>query len=294
MTTLYRIALHGGAGVNPERDYSVVETHLGKLCEQFSRELKDGSTALDIAERAVMALEDSGLYVAGRGSAPNSSGDVECDASIMDGATGKSGGVCAVGGLVNPVAAARIVLSQTPYLLLAGEGAREFAVAQGCAPITDPANHFRLPVGVEPEELLAEPMTLSHGTVGAVVLDRHGNLASATSTGGLFGKLAGRVGDTPLAGIGTWADTQIAISCTGIGEAFVTAGGGRDIAARMRYGGTDLQTAAQAMLAEVAHAGGDGGLIALAKDGSYVMPYNSPGMKRAIAGSDMVTKVDIL
>jgi beta-aspartyl-peptidase (threonine type) len=279
------IALHGGAGVHPTRDYREVEVHLGALVRDCETLLKNGARAIDVVEHAVAAMEASGLYVAGRGSAPNDRGEVECDAAIMDGARMRAGGVCAAVGLVHPISAARAVLEHTPHVLIAGAGARRLAEEQGLALVTDSAAHYRLPVGVEAEELLQLDSGLAHGTVGAVALDRQGRLAAATSTGGLFGKRAGRVGDTPITGIGNWADDDIAVSCTGIGEAFIYAGGARDIAARIAYGGASLDDGCNAMLAEVARQRGDGGVIAVDRSGAVTMAFNSPGMKRAVAGA---------
>ncbi|QDH33675.1 isoaspartyl peptidase/L-asparaginase [Porphyrobacter sp. YT40] len=285
MSLSHVIALHGGAGVNPARDYREVEIHLGELVRECEARLAGGASALDTVEHAVAAMEDSGLYVAGRGSAPNDAGEVECDAAIMDGARFQAGGVCAAVGIAQPVRAARAVLEHTPHVLIAGAGARRLAEARGLALVTDSASHYRLPVGVEPEELLRLDAGLSHGTVGAVAMDREGRLAAATSTGGLFGKHAGRVGDTPLTGIGNWADDQLAVSCTGIGEAFIYAGGAREIAGRMAYGGASLDEACHAMLASVARHHGDGGVIAIDRSGAVTMAFNSPGMKRAVAGA---------
>lgn len=284
MSQNHVVALHGGAGVNPERDYSEAEAHLGDLVRECEAMLAAGRSAIDTVEHAVAAMEDSGFYVAGRGSAPNAKGFVECDAAIMDGARHRAGGVCAAVDIAQPIKAARAVLEHTPYVLLAGGGARSFAIEQELEMIDDPASFFRVPVGVEPEEMLRLDEGLSHGTVGAVALDREGRLAAATSTGGLLGKRAGRVGDTPITGIGNWADGEVAISCTGIGEAFIYAGGARDVAARMAYGGASLEEAGNAMLEEVARFRGDGGLIAIDKSGSVIMPFNSHGMKRAVAG----------
>ena len=287
------IALHGGAGVNPARDYGQIEVHLADLVRACEAQLAAGAAAIDVVEHAVMEMEASGLYVAGRGSAPNDAGAVECDAAIMDGARLRAGGVCAAVGLAHPIAAARAVLEHTPHVLIAGDGARRLAAEQGQPLVTDPDAHYRLPVGVEPEELLQLDRGLAHGTVGAVALDRQGRLAAATSTGGLFGKHTGRVGDTPLTGIGNWADDRLAVSCTGIGEAFIYAGGARDIAARMTYGGASLEEACEAMLGSVARHGGDGGVIALDRSGAVTMAFNSPGMKRAVAGVGRVPFVGI-
>ena len=294
MSGLYRIALHGGAGVNPERNYAEVESHLSDLVARCETMLKGGAAAIDVVEIAVIDMENSGLYVAGRGSAPNMSGQVECDASIMDGYRNRAGGVCALNDIENPICAARAVLEKTPFMLLAGSGAKTFALQHGCIEVEDPANYYRLPVGVEKHELTTPDLTLSHGTVGAVALDRNGHLASATSTGGLFGTLAGRVGDTPIAGIGTWADEDVAISCTGIGEAFMSAGGARDIVARMRYGGETLGAGITDMLDNVGSHGGDGGVIAIDRQGNVEMTFNSSGMKRASAGSNLSPMIAIL
>lgn len=130
------IALHGGAGVNPTRDYREVEVHLGALVRDCEARLADGASAIDVVEHAVAAMEASGLYVAGRGSAPNDRGEVECDAAIMDGARMRAGGVCAAVGLVHPVSAARAVLEHTPHVLIAGAGARRLAEERGLAPVT--------------------------------------------------------------------------------------------------------------------------------------------------------------
>lgn len=282
----YAIALHGGAGVKPGRDYSRAEAQLRRLAEQGAAALKAGASALDAVETAVRALEAEGLCVAGRGSAPNTAGFVELDASIMDGAAMKAGGVEAVRDVVHPVSAARRVMEATDHVLLAGEGAMRFIAEQGLELVDDPSTYYRVPDGIERADF-EDPKAAAHGTVGAVALDLEGRLASATSTGGTFGKRAGRVGDTPLIGPGSWADGDVAISATGVGEAFILSGGAGDMAARMRYGGADAKAAADAMLADVARHGGDGGIIAVTKTGEVVFAWNSPGMKRAAAGSHL-------
>ncbi|MCR9128451.1 MAG: isoaspartyl peptidase/L-asparaginase [Alphaproteobacteria bacterium] len=282
--TPYAIALHGGAGVKPGRDYSRAEAQLRRLAGDGAEALKRGVSALDAVETAVRALEAEGLCVAGRGSAPNTAGYVELDASIMDGAAMRAGAVAAVRDVVHPITAARRVMDASGHVLLAGAGAMDFIETQGLARVEDPASYYRIPDGVEPADF-DDPKAAAHGTVGAVALDRQGRLAAATSTGGTFGKHAGRVGDTPLIGPGTWADSNVAISATGVGEAFILAGGAGDMAARMRYGGADVNAAADAMLADVARRGGDGGVIAVTRSGEVVFAWNSPGMKRAAAGA---------
>ena len=258
------------------RDYSVVETHMGELTVDCQQRLAGGATALDVVEHAVAELESSGMYVAGRGSAPNSAGYVELDASIMDGASRAGGAVAAVVGVVNPIRAARRVMEETPHVMLASKGAREFATEQGLQLVSDPDNYYTLPVGVYEHELREQ----EHGTVGAVALDQSGRLAAATSTGGTFGKLEGRVGDSPLIGPGTWADDDIAISCTGTGEQIILAGGALAIAYKVKAGMTPGD-AIDDMLTEVKRLGGDGGVILVTKKGDVAMRYNSDGMKRA-------------
>lgn len=288
----FTIALHGGAGVNPARDYAETQAHMAALVGEARSWLAGGMAALDAVERAVVAMEQSGLYVAGRGSAPNSAGIHEFDACIMDGCGPRAGAVAAIRNVASPIAAARAVLDHSGHILLAGEGATSFALAHELPMIADPAHWFRMPVGVTQADIDCE--TRAHGTVGAVALDSKGRLAAATSTGGTWGKLPGRVGDTPIPGAGTWADDSIAVSCTGIGEAFILAGGAATIAARMALAGQRLEAAADALLDRVAALGGDGGVIAVDRLGHVAMRFNSGGMKRAAAGSDFDTIVNTL
>ena len=255
---------------------------MAELATECGVKLEAGTAALDVVEYAVAELESSGMYVAGRGSAPNTAGYVELDASIMDGKSRAAGAVAAVVGVVNPVRAARRVMEATPHVMLVSKGAREFATEQGLDLVSDPENHYTLPVGVYEHELREQ----EHGTVGAVALDQSGGLAAATSTGGTFGKLEGRVGDSPLIGPGTWADDDIAISCTGTGEQIIRAGGALAIAGMIKAGSTP-GAAIDAMLAEVKRLGGDGGVIAVTRDGDITMSYNSQGMKRAAVATDL-------
>ena len=284
----HALIIHGGAGARPDIDYTDQRAHMADLIASGGKDLAAGRSALDVVADIVANLEASGLYVAGRGSAPNANGTIELDASIMDGTSRRAGAVAAISNIVHPVLAARSVMDEGHYVMLAGEGARTFALANGLADVPDPDNYYTMHVGHGSAE-----STGSHGTVGAVALDEHGNLAAATSTGGTFNKPSGRVGDTPLIGAGTWADDQVAVSCTGIGEAFIRTSAAHDVAARMRYGGQTLDEASRAVLAEVHKCDGDGGLIAIDRAGRISMPFNSQGMKRAAVTDTMPAVVRI-
>jgi L-asparaginase/beta-aspartyl-peptidase (threonine type) len=166
----------------------------------------------------------------------------------------------------------------TPHVMLAGEGAARFAASQKLAAIADDAAWF---TRAGQDESNHPPGVLAHGTVGCVVRDGEGRLAAATSTGGVFGKLPGRVGDSPLIGAGGWADDRVAVSCTGQGEYFVRVAAAAQLAHRMRFGGQSLEVAAAAVLAEIRALGGEGGLIAVDAAGNVAMPFVSAGMKRA-------------
>ena len=283
MTTMmqdFALALQGGAGAVAGRDYAATEGHLRELARGCESWLAEDRSALDVVDYAVTELEASGLYVAGRGSAPNSAGYVELDASIMDGHSRAAGAVAALRGFVSPVKVARGVMEKTPHVMLAGKGASAFAQNNGFAAVDSPGDYYTLPVGVTQDDI----QDITHGTVGAVALDTSGHLAAATSTGGTFGKLEGRIGDTPLIGPGTWADDNIAISCTGTGEHIIRAGGAASIAFRYRSG-IALADAIREMLDEVKRLGGDAGVVAITSGGEIAMPYNSQGMKRASASA---------
>ncbi len=283
----YALALHGGAGAVAGRDYAAVEEHLRELAGECEALLADGRNALDVVETAVSELENCGLYVAGRGSAPNTAGYVALDASIMHGPTRDAGAVAALQDFVNPIQVARGVMEKTPHVLLVGTGAQRFARDNMYDEVNAPDDYYVVPVGVTKEELTDSN---AHGTVGAVALDQSGALAAATSTGGTFGKLEGRVGDTPLIGPGTWADDNVAISCTGTGEHIIRAGGAISIACRYKSG-MALADAIDEMLDEVKRLGGDAGVIAITRDAEIATPYNSDGMKRASVSAQQALHV---
>lgn len=271
------MVIHGGAGPLRGGDYSGEVAHMRALIEAGRDRLNAGAAALEVVVETIVALEASGLYVAGRGASPNTDGVYELDASLMHGPSRRLGAVAALVGFKSPITAARRVMEETPHVLLAGNGAAAFAARLGLETVDDPAawfTHAWRGAGKTAAELAT-------GTVGCLALDASGALAAGTSTGGAFGKLPGRVGDSPIAGAGVWADERVAVSCTGTGEMFIRAAVAAQIAHRLRFAAEPLGQAADAALADVAALGGEGGLIALSATGELVMPYISAGMKRA-------------
>src|SRR5688572_28557327 len=284
------IAIHGGAGVMRRDKPGARHKHvLGRALDAGYEILKQGRSSLDAVTAAVLVLEDSPLFNAGRGSCFNADGEIEMDASVMEGEALKAGAVAAVRRIRNPVLAARAVMEKTRHVLLAGSGAERFAERQGLQ--LEPQSYFQTALR---RAALARNVKNHHGTVGAVALDQDGNLAAATSTGGYTGKLPGRIGDSPLIGAGNYADNgACAVSGTGLGEAFIRAAVAYDVAARMRYRKESLARAAAAALAKVARLGGDGGLIAVDRRGNVAMPFNSEGMYRASVDRRGKTSVEV-
>lgn len=275
MSSTWAIALHGGAGAIAERAYQQEEQHMAALLDQGAAMLARGESALDVVTAMATELEACGLHVAGKGAAPNAAGVVELDASLMDGATRKAGAVAALQGFVSPVRVARGVMEKTPHILLVGDGACQFAAREAFERVGDPKTYY----------VPAASGLPNSGTIGAVALDTNGRLAAATSTGGLSGKLPGRVGDTPIIGAGCWADERAAVSCTGIGEYFMRVNAAADVSARIAYAGQSLHDAASAVITDVRKLGGAGGLIAVDALGNVSAPFASQGMKRAMASS---------
>jgi isoaspartyl peptidase/L-asparaginase-like protein (Ntn-hydrolase superfamily) len=276
------IALHGGAGTLRKSDMTRrrAARYRAALQDALMRGysiLQSNGTGLDAVTAAVVAMEDSPLFNAGRGAVYNAEGRHELDAAIMDGATLRAGAVACVGRIRNPVLAARAVMEHSRHVLLAGRGAERFARARGLAMVSPGyfATRTRLTA-------LRHKLVGHHGTVGAVALDRDGHLAAATSTGGLTAKTPGRVGDTPVFGAGTWADdATCAVSATGQGELFIRTAAAHEIDARMRWGGQSLEFAATEVIEKIlAPIGGDGGLVAVDAKGNIALPFNCSGMYR--------------
>lgn len=273
----WALALHGGAGVKTGRRYDRAAEILEAVTRAGARALAAGAPAFETVVDLVRRLEDSGAFVAGRGSAPGPDGHVELDATVMDGDGRRLGAIAALSGHSNPVLVAARLAQFGEAVLLAGAGAAAFATEQNMARIPQPESAW---LG-RPDGFEAADLQQGHGTVGAVARDRDGRLAAATSTGGVYAMRAGRVGDTGVPGAGTWADEAIAVSCTGQGEAFIRSCAAWQLRARVVLGGQDLEAAAQAVLADVASLGGDGGLIAVDAAGRLHLGYDGAGMKRA-------------
>ncbi|MGH9468370.1 MAG: isoaspartyl peptidase/L-asparaginase family protein [Terriglobales bacterium] len=263
------ILIHGGCGRVDAATHAERRSGVQEAATAGWAVLEQGGTALDAVTAAVERLEDLPQFNAGRGSVLNADGEIETDASIMDGSSLAAGAVACVRGLLHPVRLARRVMEASPHVLLCGEGAVRFAAAQGftfCAP-------GELVVPGRRQDWENE-----HGTVGAVACDAQGRLAAATSTGGMTGKLPGRVGDTPLIGCGTYADRHLAVSCTGHGEQIIRMTLAR-LAAFRYAGGGDAQAAAQAALDELArNAPGDAGLILVDHRGRIAYAFNTSQM----------------
>ena len=274
----FGFALHGGAGFDPQHDYTPQIEQLRTVTAQARTQLQEGAAAIDVASQAIIAMERCGLYIAGRGASANAEGDYELDACLMDGARGTAGAVAALQGFKSPIQVARALMDHSPHVLLVSQGAARFAREKGLEPIDEPSSWFTPALT---GESFACADAGGHGTVGCVVLDQHGHLAAATSTGGLLHKYPGRVGDTPLVGASTWADTQVAVSCTGHGEAFIRRAAAVQVAHRLRFGHGTLEEAVAAVLADVQSANGAGGLIAMTRQGEIRASYNAYGMKHA-------------
>lgn len=301
---MHAIAIHGGAGTLPRAEMTpdqeaAYRAGLAAALDAGYAVLEDGGTSLDAVTVAVRILEDDPLFNAGRGAVLTHEGTVELDASIMDGRTLAAGAIAGVAHIRNPVELARAVMEHSPHVMLIGAGAEEFAHTRNIAFVandyfkteTRKAQLRRVLVGdTRPANELS-----ALGTVGAVARDPAGNLAAATSTGGMTGKRYGRVGDSPIIGAGTYADNgSCAVSATGHGEYFIRTAVAHDICARVAYGGATLQQAADAVVMDrLARMGGEGGIIAVDASGRVVMSFNSEGMFRGARSSEGMREVAI-
>jgi beta-aspartyl-peptidase (threonine type) len=289
----YVLVIHGGAGTIDKKDFTpeLEKEYLDKLQETLDSGesiLKSGGTSLDAVIAAVVIMENSPLFNAGKGSVFSETGENEMDASIMNGKDLSAGAVAGVRIIKNPILAARKVMEESKHVLLVRDGAEKFAIEHSVE-IVDPSYFFTQ------KRWDALVKAQKHGTVGAVALDKAGNLAVATSTGGMTNKMTGRVGDTPIIGAGTYANNKTcAVSGTGHGEYFIRYAVGHDISVLMEYKGLSLDEAAnEVIFNKLLPAGGTGGVIAVDKDGNYTMTFNTIGMFRGVATSEGDSEVAI-
>jgi beta-aspartyl-peptidase (threonine type) len=293
------LAVHGGAGtilrdkMTPEREQQYRDA-IGEALQVGYEILANGGSAVDAVEAAVIVMEDSPLFNAGKGSVFTGQGNNEMDASIMDGSDLNAGAVASVTTIKNPIRAAREVMLNTRHVMLVGRGAEIFSAGRGLE-MVDPEYFFTqrrwdaLLKAKEKESTQAPAEeTTKHGTSAAVALDRHGNLAAGTSTGGLTNKMHGRVGDSPIIGAGTYANNATcAVSATGQGEYFMRGVLCYQVSVLMEYGGMSLDNAVTTVIdEELAQLGGDGGVIALDASGNVSMKFNTPGMYRGYVKAD--------
>lgn len=295
---MFAIAIHGGAGtllkekMTPEKEQVAFAALRGALYAGYQL-LKKGGNSLDAVQAAVQFMEDVTIFNAGKGSVFTNKGDHEMDASIMCGQTHRAGAISAVKHIKNPIDLARHILDKSEYIFLTGEGAEEYAFQEGIAMV--PNNYFSTQFRKNQFKLAQEAnvVALDHsddkfGTVGAVALDVKGNLAAATSTGGLTNKVFGRVGDSPIIGAGTYAsNATCAVSCTGKGEFFIKNVVAHNISCLMEYKGLTLQEACEAIMGKFdISSGGSGGFIAVDKHGKINLTFNTQGMYRGYIHSD--------
>jgi len=292
------LVIHGGAGsagkdkANDERS-KAAWMKIKEALEAGAAILKNNGTSLDAVETVIRMLEDSPLFNAGKGSVFTAEGKNEMDASIMDGKTLKAGAVAGVTTIKNPISAARAVMEKSNHVMLVDGGAEIFAKQQGLE-IVDPSYFYTkerwdelLKARQQGKPLQKDTIT-HHGTVGAVALDQDGNLAAATSTGGMTNKMKGRVGDSPVIGAGTYANNKTcAVSCTGHGEFFIRNVVAYDISAQMEYRRMALdEVATHEIMEKLKGQGAEGGLIAIDKDGNITMPFNTEAMLRGYITSE--------
>lgn len=299
----YTLVIHGGAGttsrsgMTPEME-KAYDRSLHRALDLGEQMLSTGRPALDVVESVVRLLEDDSLFNAGKGAVFTNAGEHELDAAIMDGRNLMAGSVAGVKVIKNPITAARMVMEKTEHVMLSGRGAEDFARQIGLEIV--PNDYFSTQSrrsglkraqeaelkSMNPKQLPAALGTSprydwKYGTVGAVALDMDGHLAAATSTGGMTNKRFGRIGDAPIIGSGTYADSLVAVSCTGWGEYYIRMVMAKSLADRVRFGGQSLSQAANSLImVELPKLGGDGGLIAVDRNGEPVMSFCTEGMYR--------------
>ncbi|MBI1402333.1 MAG: isoaspartyl peptidase/L-asparaginase [Porphyrobacter sp.] len=300
----WSIAIHGGAGTLSRKDMTPekqaeYEAMLQTALDAGAKVLAEGGEAMDAVKAAIVIMEDSPLFNAGKGAVFTWDGTNELDASIMDGRDRSAGAVAGVKTVRNPILLADTVRTDSEHVFLMGQGAESFAVEKGFA--VTPPEYFatearrRALERLKAEKLSALDVDHKFGTVGAVALDQQGNLAAGTSTGGMTGKRWGRVGDAPVIGAGTYADNRAcAVSATGWGEYFIRVGVAHEICARLRMRGVmGTQDIADSVMAEVAELGGDGGVILVTPEGHAIFSFNTTGMYRGRATSEGLNEVAI-
>jgi L-asparaginase / beta-aspartyl-peptidase len=310
--------IHGGAGVIKKGSLTpaIEAEYKAKLTEAVTagyKALQDGKSSLDAVEIAIRILEDSPLFNAGKGAVFTNDGRNELDSSIMDGKTLAAGAAAAVHKVKNPITLARAIMEKSPHVMMVGDGAEKFAKEQNVELVDEKyfwtqrrwdelqnelekekakvkSHKAKLPAG----DFRLDSPDSKYGTVGAVALDRKGNIAAGTSTGGMTNKRYGRVGDSPVIGAGTYANNDTCgVSATGWGEYFIRIGVARDVSAMMEYRAMTVQAAADAVMAKVKKLGGDGGVIAMDKFGNMAVSFNSEGMYRAYIDGEGKPVVEI-
>jgi beta-aspartyl-peptidase (threonine type) len=304
----FLLVAHGGAG-GPRKELTSERERESR--EVMARALRAGhsvlatnGTSLDAIEVVIRILEDSPLFNAGKGAVLTSQGTAELDASIMEGRTMRGGAVAGVRRIKNPISAARMVMEKSPHVLMAREGAEAFVKEHGVERISP--RYFITPYRKQELERIQENAKAKKnsaaemdtrqfiGTVGAVALDSHGNLAAGTSTGGMVNKKFGRIGDSPIIGAGTYAkNATCAVSCTGHGEYFIRSAVAHDVSALMEYKNLPLREAAEEALRRVGELGGKGGFIAIDRQGNIATPFNTEGLFRGIARENGEVTIEV-
>jgi len=300
---MFAIAIHGGAGTLSRKNMSPAQENdyiagLGAALDAGHAVLAGGASSLDATIAAVRVLEDNPLFNAGRGAVLNADGTAELDASVMDGRTLGAGAVTGLQHVRNPIELARLVMDKSPHVMLVGAGAEEFARLQGVEMVSN--EYFRAPARQHQLErslrghAARENELETFGTVSTVALDSAGNVAAATSTGGMTGKRWGRVGDSPVIGAGTYANNAgCAVSATGHGEYFIRAVVAHDISAQVEYLEIPLAQAVDNVLGKMKALGGNGGVIAIDRKGGVVLEFNSEGMFRGVRTSEGLREIAI-